>query len=294
VSAWRSGPPVIETLGEDEPPPSRARWVTAGLVVVGLVAAFAAGVESRGVSVGGLTLGSDRVALAGGTLRAAGPSLVGVALVLPLHNAGDTPVDVSVAAVPGLVIHGAPTTRVPPGRWVDVPLTVAADCAGPATTPASATVRTGDAQQVDVALAEQDGLVGDLRAATCTEQRDLTAARLAGVWVVDRVFGRWTALAGQHVLVFRRDGSFIADPEGVRFTRHRGVVGRFRLRGPLLDAVEQGFVGYACLPGERALWRAGQLPDGRVVVRFVRGRNCPDQPHETWLLRRLSHAVPGP
>ena len=290
MSAPRPGVPATETLGDDAPAPRRGRWLTAGAVAVGLVAAFALGLESRGVSVGGVSLGTDPPELAAGALRASGSSGAGVGLVLPVHNTGTSAVDATVTAAPGLVVRRASPVRLPAGEWTAVPFAAEVDCgvvrAGPATV--TLTTTTGGPGTVELDLAEQSALVPDLHDATCAEQQSLTPGRLAGVWLVERAYGRWSELAGRHVLQFRRDGRFVADPEGVRFTSHRGVLGRYRLRGPLLDAVEQGFVGYACLPGERALWRAGQLRDGRVVLRFVRGRNCPDQPGELWVLRRLA------
>ena len=288
MSAPRPGVPVTETLGDDGPPPRRGRWVTAGLAVVGLVAAFALGLESRGVSVGGVSLVVDPPELAAGALRASGSSGAGVGLVLPVHNTGTSAVDAAVTAAAGLVVRRASPVRLPAGEWTVVPFTVEVDCRAVRAGPATVTLSTGTSGTVELDLAEQSSLVPDLHDATCGEQQSLTPGRLAGVWLLERAFGRWSELAGRHVLQFRRDGSFVADPEGVRFTSHRGVLGRYRLRGPLLDAVEQGFVGYACLPGERALWRAGQLRDGRVVLRFVRGRNCPDQPGELWVLRRVA------
>ena len=284
MDARRSEVPVTETLGEDGPHRSRARWVTAALAVLGLVAAFAAGLESRGVSVGPVSLGGDEPGLAAGGLRTA----PGGGFVVPVHNAGAAAVEVAVAALAGLVLRRSPDVRVPAGDWAEVPLTGRVDCAAAPAQPTrvALTSRGGDATEVP--LAEPGRVVAELHEARCAPRRPLTVGRLAGVWLLERAFGRWTDLAGRHVLRFRRDGSFVADPEGVRFTAHRGVLGRYRLRGPFLDAVEQGFVGYACLPGDRAVWRAGQLRDGRLVLEYVRGRNCPDQPDELWVLRRLA------
>ena len=262
--------------------------MTAALVVVGLVAAFALGTETRGVSLAGVSLGVEPPELAAGALRASASSGGGVGLLLPVHNSGTSALDATVTAAPGLVVvREASAVRLPAGEWTAVPFEVQVDCRAVRSGPATVTVSTG-AGDVELDLTEQSSLVPDLHDATCAAQQSLTPGRLAGVWLLERAFGRWSELAGRHVLQFRRDGSFVADPEGVRFTSHRGVLGRYRLRGPLLDAVEQGFVGYACLPGERALWRAGQLRDGRVVLRFIRGRNCPDQPGELWVLRRLA------
>jgi hypothetical protein len=288
VSAWRSEAPVTETIGEDDPPPSRRPWLLWGLVLVALAAGFAVGHESRGVSVGGVSLGVDPPALAAGALRPGPSSGHGVGLVLPAHNAGASPAYATVVGFPGLELRRTPTARVPAGAWADVSLEVGVDC-DTVVLATTATVRTGaDARDVVLTLGDDETpVMTDLRDAVCEPRQSLTRHRLTGVWLVERVFGRWTELAGRHVLRFRRDGSFVADPEGVRFTSHRGVLGRYRLRGPFLDAVEQGFIGYACLPGEAAVWRAGQLADGRLVLSFVRGRNCPDQPGEVWLLRRV-------
>ncbi len=282
MDARRSEVPVTETLGGEEP--SRGPWVTAVLAVLGLVAAFAVGLETRGVSLGPVSLGAPEPGLAAGALRSA----PGGGFVLPVHNAGATAAEVAVTAVPGLEVRRSPGVRVPAGGWAEVPLAGRVDCAATPVEPTSVSLARGGGDAAAVDLAEPGTVVAALHEARCAPRRPLTRERIAGVWLLERAFGRWTDLAGRHVLRFRRDGSFVADPEGVRFTAHRGVLGRYRLRGPFLDAVEQGFVGYACLPGDRAVWRAGQLRDGRVVLAYVRGRNCPDQPGELWVLRRLA------
>jgi hypothetical protein len=266
--------------------------VTVLVSLLALGVAFALGLETRGASVGGVRLGADPPALAAGALRSAPRSGEAVTFSLPVHNAGDTTVDVAVAAVPGITVRGTARVLVPAGTWSEVSFGADVDCTASAPAPEVVTLEVGGDQQVDVVLAEEGRVVSDLYQARCAPERTLTPGRLAGVWLVERVYGRWTGMAGRLVLLFRHDGSFLADPEGVRFTAHSGVLGRYRLRGPLLDAVEQGFSGYACLPGERAVWRAGQLPDGRVVLAFVHGRNCPAQPGELWVLRRLAPEDP--
>jgi hypothetical protein len=130
------------------------------------------------------------------------------------------------------------------------------------------------------------------RAGPSPSRRALAPEALVGVWLVERVYGRWTRLEGRHVLVFRGDGTMVADPEGVRFTQHRGVLGEYQVSGHRLSVASNGFVGYACLPGEHATWQAGILPDRRVVLTFIGGSGCPRQPGELWVLRRLARFGP--
>jgi hypothetical protein len=268
--------------------------VTVVVALVGLAAGFALGLQSRGASVGGVILGGGPPALAAGALDVAPRSGAPVTFSLPVHNAGDATVDVAVAAVPGVTVLGTARVRVAAGTWSEVSFGVQVDCTASVPEPRVVTLAVGDDRRLDVGLPDEGGrVVGDLHDARCAPQRPLTRDRLAGVWLVERVYGRWTGMAGRLVVVFRRDGSLLSDPAGVRFTANSGVLGRYRLRGPLLDAVERGFTGYACLPGDRAVWRAGQLPDGRVVLGFLHGGNCPEQPGELWVLRRMAPEDPG-
>ena len=291
VSGWSSEGPVPEVLDDTAAAPALPRWGAAVLALAAVAVAFALGLQSRGVSVAGVSLGVEPPRLAAGTLRSVASSGGAAAFALPVHNSAPDAVDVAVAAVPGAVLRRTPSTRVPAGAWAEVPVSLRADCTAGGAPPEAVTLAVGGGAspgRVEVGLAEEARAVADLRSASCESGRAFTPARLAGVWLVEQVFGRWTGLTGRHVVSFGRDGSMVADPEGVRFTSHRGVLGRYVLRGDRLVSVAQGFVGYACLPGARAAWRAEQLPDGRAVLTFLGGRNCPDQPGEQWVLRRLA------
>jgi hypothetical protein len=214
-----------------------------------------------------------------------------------VRNVGDEPVQVSVVSVPGWPAPAsADPTEVAPQTWSTMSFELARRCAGSAKPPevVDVAVRTaGGTRRMQLALPEPADVLGELEASACAASSSLSSAAVAGVWVVDHVFGRWTQLENEHALVFGEDGTLVADPERVRFTNHRGVLGHYRLEGDTLVAIADGFVGYACLPGERATWRTSLLSDERLVLTFVAGRGCPDQAGEIWVLRRAAPAALG-
>jgi hypothetical protein len=261
-----------------------------------LVAGFFLGLNSHGHTFAGFTVPGAKPELVAGAIRSA-PSSRGTArFVLPVHNAGDEPVQVSVASVPGWPSPArADPVDLPPRTWSAVSFELLRRCAGSEQPPEAVTVdvrSAGETRRMRLGLPEVAEDLAELQASVCAAPTALSPDSVAGVWVVDHAFGRWTELEDEHVLVFGGDGTLVADPERVRFTKHRGVLGHYRLEGDSLIAVADGFVGYACLPGERATWRTSVLPDDRLVLTLVDGRGCPQQAGEIWVLRRAA-PVPG-
>ena len=213
---------------------------------------------------------------------------------LPVFNASDDAVDVSVAAVPGLTsrLESETVRQLRPGKWDVVHFSATPNCdRQPALDLPSVRLEvkgTEDTSESVVALPDQGSVLLEYHAAFCGSSRAVPEGFLEGVWMLERVFGPDTSLERVHLMRFSDDGTFVADPEGGLFSGDQGVWGRYRVKDELLTTDVKG--GYGCPGASGTVWRISLLPDDRLSMTVVRG-DCPDGPNQVWIARRVLRDV---
>jgi hypothetical protein len=287
-SWWSSRPGIVTSFA----------GFAAGLLVGGLLGVLVAGTEVP------WSIADDAhqpTVVAGVIQTPATGDVNGPLFALPLHNSGDASLEVTGIRFDDLDIELAevPHPVVPAGEWGLVRFHAPPDCfLGVPERLESVRLhgRTADgALAQELPLAEGGRNLLDYHEAMCAPQVMPQAKDLTGAWVLEEAFGEQD-LVGVMVLRFRSDGSFIADPEGLAFLHvEHGVEGRYSLRGRRLRVDVQG--GYACAPGDRAIWRPS-LVDGPVTdavgerpplmtLAWLSGQ-CPDDTDgQIWTLRRV-------
>lgn len=185
-----------------------------------------------------------------------------------------------------------------PGAWRTVRFGAPADCFfGVPRILGSVrlTVLTADGErEQEIPLAGGGRNLLEYHAAMCAPQVLPRPQDLEGVWVVEDAFGGQD-FVGIMVWRFGRDGSFVADPEGLALLDvEHGVDGRYTLDDGEMRLHVEG--GYGCDPGGTSIWRPSLVEgprttsDGQgplMTVAWV-GGECPgDMDGQIWILRRV-------
>lgn len=214
---------------------------------------------------------------------------------LPVFNASDDEVDVTVTAVPGLTsrLKSETVSELRPGTWDVVHFSATPNCDRQSPRELSSVrleVKAADGTtEAAVALPDRAAVLLEYELAFCgTSSRPLPEGFIEGVWMVERVFGSSTSLERVHLMRFSDDGTFVADPEGGLFSGDQGVWGSYRINDELLTTDVKG--GYGCPPASGTVWRVNLLPDDRLSMTVVRG-DCPDGTNEVWIARRVLRDV---
>jgi hypothetical protein len=227
----------------------------------------------------------------------------GPVFALELRNAGDEAIEVTDLRFDDLAGHleGVVPTRLVPGAWSYVSFGAPAGCVsvipsglGPARLTFGA--RGGEREKaISIAGAGRDLL--DYYAARCEEHGELRPADLAGTWVLVDAFGE-QEFVGSMVWRFDRDGTFVADPDGLALLDvEHAVDGRYSLEnGELVVDVEGG---HGCRSWDGSVWRASLAeswtppePQPLMKIVWVRG-TCPaGMPEQIWVLRRVLDGAP--
>lgn len=291
-------------------PPERSRsltrtWLAAALVglVVGLVLGLVPdwrGDASDGVSAPDLP-GFDIQAGAVETTDELGGH--GPEFALRLLNRGDEDVTVT-----GLRFEQLPTDLVDfepavlrPGAWGSLHFAAPPDCftgVPAALSTARLTLQEdGERYGRTVEVAGEGRRLLDYQQALCASGGPARPDDLIGMWMLDDTFSS-SDLEGALLWRFHRDGTFVADPEGLMFLdEQRAVEGRYSLRrGRLVTDVHSG---YACSRGDRAVWRATMMstaPDRVPLMALAwQGGRCPTEaPSVAWVLRRIVDGTDTP
>lgn len=281
--------------GSDEPPRSSSRQLV-GVGALCLVVGFLAGGRTDLLPrTSGADESSSAMLLTAGAVMkgAGGGSTDGDDFEVPLYNRSDEKFDVTVVDLDGWSSGlQSSTTAIPPATWGVVTFSAPADCSDPL---------RRDVRSVRLRLRTSSGVSdeelplpggGDelitYHEAWCAPGAPVRPKDLAGVWMLETVYGQWTSLEGLHLMRFDRDGTFVVDPEGGLFSGDRGVWGDYRLDGEVITLVTDG--GYACGPGSEATARVSVRYENQLVLAWT-GGNCPDGHREVWLARRVMRDV---
>ncbi len=225
----------------------------------------------------------------------------GPAFALQLRNSGDETVEVKGLRFDDLDSELVAVKRASlrPGNWGYVRFAAPARCIHeppPTLGSVRLTVRgpEGEREQEIRLPAGGDQSLLDYLAVRCAPQLLPRPQDLAGgAWVVEEAFGDQSFV---DIMVWRfgRDGSFLADPEGLALLDvEHGVEGRYSLEdGELWLDADGGYGG--CRRGDRSIWRPS-LVQGTLTppetpqmsVAWLSG-NCPDDMKgQIWILRHL-------
>lgn len=211
-----------------------------------------------------------------------------------LFNPGGQEVGVLVVGLvgSGTRVTTGPPVDVPPKSWARVAFSLP-DVCEELTPPRVTALRVrilhpGSAGERRVELAEPTDAVQHDRQHECLPPTRMRRGRLAGLWHLEEVRGRWETLEGRSLMRFTSDGRFAFDSEGQVFMEGwQGFVGTYRLDGSLLRLRSEG--GYACEAGFSEVWRTTSLSEDLLQLDIVRsdGGYCNSPPTERRVLRRL-------
>ncbi len=208
---------------------------------------------------------------------------------LPVYNAAATSVDVTLQSFEGanFALSSAAAEHLPARAWGTIPFSVVANCdaLGPGSM-ASVRLRVqarGGRFVAAPPLPGRGSAVRGYHRAVCASAAPVPASELAGVWVVEKVYGPNTWLVGTRQIRFDRDGSFVTDRGGGLSSGDAGARGRYRLDGELLTVGVWRNDG--CAAPSTATWRVTVRND-RMSMVWVNGV-CPSgQAGDAWVLRR--------
>ena len=280
--------------GRDTSRPS-SPLLLVGVVAVSLVAGYFLGggqtdLLKRRDPTGGASL--VRPVVAGAIERVGDGVRTGSEFALPVFNTGANEVEATIVSVDGLAARlSTTTTPIAPGTWELVPFAAPADC-NDTILEYFIAVRlridseSAEAYEGDVALPDKGATaLLEYHNAVCPPLVSVQPNELAGVWLVEKIYGSDTDLEDALLVRFDPGGTFVADHEGGLFSGRQDVWGTYRLEEALLTTEVEG--GVACSPGEGATWRAATYHDNRLSLAWVRG-TCPNDGHgDLWILRRL-------
>ena len=214
---------------------------------------------------------------------------------LPVFNATDAEIDASLVAFEPFPspLLSATLQDLSPGAWGMVPFSVTPNCdkrAPRALSSARVRVLTGDDSSVArVPLPEGGDALLDHHRTFCGTAEPLDPDQLAGVWMVEKVYGKDTDLVSPRVMRFDRDGSFAADQQGELLTEDVDQRGRYQLQGELLTIDVEG--GYLCRAGAQVVLRVTADGDDRMSMVWVRG-DCSDGAQgDAWVAKRVLRDV---
>jgi hypothetical protein len=301
VATWGPEDRSYEVMG-DEPPsrPDRRRLVVVlalGLligVVVGARSDLLTGAEAdreplalprfpvRTVSVGSITPVEEQDA-DGGTV-----------FELPVHNSGDDLVRVSVLKLGEWrePVLGDVTDPVHPGTWSVVTFRAPGECESrPAGRFRSVRLQVvpeggGQAEEVTVPLPGLGQALVEYHETVCSPGTPLRRRDLVGVWLLESVHGSRAELAGELLVRFTADGTFLADPNGDLLSGDAAWRGRYQLDGAALSIRNTADEGRA--PGMHTEWRLVARAGDRVAL-VQEGVEC-HEPRDVLVLRRVLDA----
>ncbi len=267
--------------------------LASGLLIGGLVGVGLVGEDAD-------RAGAEPTVVAGVIEQVSLPDVSGPAFAVLLLNGGVETVQVSGFHFDNLEsdLVAVEQATLLPGVWRSVRFGAPAHCGYE--TPRTLgslrlTVRTSEGeheQEIPLPTGADQSLL-DYLAVRCSAQpvprmQDL----VGGVWVVEQAFGDQRSL---DILVWRfeRDGSFVADPEGLALLDvERGVEGRYSLEDSELRIDVDG--GYECEAGDSSTWRPSLIDSPfmatdspKLAVAWLSG-SCPDDmKDQIWILRRV-------
>ena len=189
-----------------------------------------------------------------------------------------------------------------PGGWVSVRFAAPLDCFSgvpPTLTTVLVTLEGADGGfEQEVELPGESSTLADYHKATCASGGPLPRRELVGIWTIDDSFRPLDDLEKSMLWRFHRDGTFVADPEGVLlFDERRALQGRYSLRRGRL-VIELDGSGYADSGGQREAWRATMISDATdervplMALRLLGGSGSDDSP--VWVMRRIIDGIDTP
>ena len=263
-----------------------------------------AGVAAAGGLIVGLLVGGGTAALAPGGWAgdasssapqiAAGPVEEGPTetpkFTLRVFNPGEHDLTVTLLGVAGWAPRRSTTASIEARSWGLVEFSAPVDCSSPLTDARTVQLRVragSDVLEQELPLPARAETLVEYHQAVCAAPTPITADELAGVWLVEEVYGAYKSGEGVHMMRFNRDGTFAMDPQGELFGGRQAVRGSFRLDGAVLTTTVEG--GWACEAdlGGSASWLASLPADGRLHLALQRDSRCPDGDGDVWIARRV-------
>lgn len=212
-----------------------------------------------------------------------------------LRNTGADPLEVTVRRVGRVeVVQPERPGRIPGHASRTLEFTVPTTCPfGSAGSLAELTADVGGGgsrrRQVTVPVLEAADLAGYV-ATICARPTTETRASVAGLWVLEESFTRWTADEGILLMWLRPDGTFVVDNGGRLFTRDAATAGVYSVSGSRLSLVSRD--GLACARGNTNVWDVHRRSATVISLRYVSG-SCPREPGGVWVLSRVLPELPG-
>ena len=181
----------------------------AGGLIVGLVAGSGSDVLSRS----GLAGGASAPPVAVGPVEEAPTQTP--EFVLRIFNPGEHDIEAALVEMGGWAPDRSTTASVEAGSWGLVEFSPPANCRN-----APADVRTvhlrvrtaSGVSEKDLPLPVSAETLVEYHEAVCAPPAPVTADELAGVWLLEEVYGSFKSGEGVHMIRFNPDGTFVMDP----------------------------------------------------------------------------------
>ncbi|MGY1616774.1 hypothetical protein ACI797_08510 [Geodermatophilus sp. SYSU D00691] len=282
----------------DLPGPTTRSWLGVAVPAVGgLLVGLVVGGGGDILSGGGPAGGDSAAPVAVGPVEEAPTETP--AFVLRIFNPGEHDIEVTLVEVAGWAPDRSTTASVGAGSWGLVEFSAPVDCHRAVRDVRSVHVRVRSSSGVterELPLPVSAGTLLDYHEAVCAPPAPLTADELAGVWLLEEVYGSFKSGESVHMIRFDPDGTYVMDPQGGLFTGRPAVRGSYRVDGAVLTTTAEG--GWACGagPGETATWLASIPADGELRLALQPGSRCPEGDGDVWLTRRvlLAPGLPSP
>jgi hypothetical protein len=210
---------------------------------------------------------------------------------LPVFNSADQEVDARLVAFGSFPspLLGATVENLSPGTWGVIPFSVTPNCdkrAPRALTTVRVRVQAPDGGSVtELPLPGEGEVLLDHHRTFCANANPVDPADIAGVWMVEKVYGKDTDLVEPRVMRFNPDGSFVADQQGELFTEDADQRGTYRVEGELLVVEVAG--GYLCRAGAEVVWRVTSDGSDRMSMVWVRGDCADGAQGDAWVAQRV-------
>ena len=222
---------------------------------------------------------------------------------LQLLNHRDEAVTVTGLAFDNLLGDVA-EVELAPGGWEAVRFAAPPDCTSgvpPILRSVRVTLEGADGGfEREVELPGKGSTLVDYHKAACASAGPPPRRELVGIWMLDDSFRPLDELEKSMLWQFQRDGTFVADPEGVLlFDEQRAMQGRYFLRRGRL-VIERDGSGYADQGGQREVWRATIISDVTeervplMTLTLIGGSDSDDSPGMVWVMRRIIDGTDTP